>query len=210
MIGSMSVQHLAHARVVQVDPRHSKWKSERGAASAGTSSSCTIVPASDADRVGVELVGAVEVRLERDEQADDHEVPDERRERRDREVVVGVEDPDDEPVEAEQQHDREQHLRQADHEVVERRREVSPVSSGMIHGATTMKKTHDRRQRGDDDHEERRRELERLALAALLEQLGEDRHERRADSAASANSERTRFGTWKANVNAENGPLVPK
>ncbi len=31
-----------------------------------------------------------------------------------------------------------------------------------------------------------------------------------ADSAASANRLRTRFGTWKASVNAENGPLVPK
>ena len=29
-------------------------------------------------------------------------------------------------------------------------------------------------------------------------------------SAASANRLRTRFGTWKASVKAENGPLVPK
>ena len=29
-------------------------------------------------------------------------------------------------------------------------------------------------------------------------------------SAASANRLRTRFGTWKASVNAENAPLVPK
>ena len=31
-----------------------------------------------------------------------------------------------------------------------------------------------------------------------------------ADSAESANSERTRFGTWNASVNADIGPLVPK
>ncbi len=31
-----------------------------------------------------------------------------------------------------------------------------------------------------------------------------------ADSAASANRLRTRLGTWKAIVNAENGPVVPK
>ena len=31
-----------------------------------------------------------------------------------------------------------------------------------------------------------------------------------ADSAESANSERTRFGTWKASVNADIGPVVPK
>ncbi len=31
-----------------------------------------------------------------------------------------------------------------------------------------------------------------------------------ADSAASANRLRTRLGTWKASVNAEAGPVVPK
>ena len=89
-------------------------------------------PGEHADRVGVHLVRALEVRLERDEQADDHDVPDQRRERRDREVVVGVEDPDEQAVEAEQQDDRKQHLRQPDHEVVEVLGEVvAGVSSGM-------------------------------------------------------------------------------
>ena len=31
-----------------------------------------------------------------------------------------------------------------------------------------------------------------------------------AESAASANSERIRFGTWKASVNADAAPVVPK
>ena len=39
-----------------------------------------------------------------------------RRERRDGEVVVGVEDPDDDPGDAEQDHDREEHAREPDGE----------------------------------------------------------------------------------------------
>ena len=38
------------------------------------------------------------------------------RERRDGEVVVGVEDPDDDPGDAEQRDDREEHLREPDRE----------------------------------------------------------------------------------------------
>ena len=79
----------------------------------------------DRDRVRVDLVGAMEQRLERDQPHDDHEVPDHRRDRRDREVVVGVEDPDDEPVEPEQQHDREQDAAEADGQLVELGRELA-------------------------------------------------------------------------------------
>ena len=87
--------------------------------------------------------------------------------------------------------------------------EKSPVSGGMSHGATTMNSRQIAVERGEDDHEERRRELEGLAPSALLEQLGEDGHERRAQRRV-GEQERTRFGTWKANVNADIGPLVPK
>ena len=45
--------------------------------------------------------------------------------------------------------------------------------------------------------------------AALLEQLGEDRDERGAQRRVGEQA-RTRFGTWKAIVNAQNAPLVPK
>jgi len=59
------------------------------------------------DRVGVELGVAVEQRLQPDQQHDDHDVPHQRRDGRDREVVVGVEDPDRQPVDPEQYDDRE-------------------------------------------------------------------------------------------------------
>ena len=66
----------------------------RRASTGNASANCTTVPISTADRVRVELVGTVEQRLEPDQQADDDDVPGQRREGRHREVVVGVEDPD--------------------------------------------------------------------------------------------------------------------
>ena len=93
----------------------------------------------DADRVGVELVVALEQRRQADQPGDDHEVPDQRRDRGDREVVVDVEDPDREPGQPEQDDDREQDLAEPD---AERRRapgvNSSPVKSGMITGARKM------------------------------------------------------------------------
>ena len=79
-----------------------------------------------------------------DEAAEDHEVPHQRAERRDREVVVGVEDPDEEPVEPEDHDDREQHAAEADGQVDELRGELSPVKSGMITPAATMNSDRDR------------------------------------------------------------------
>ena len=73
----------------------------------------------DADRVAVELVVAGEHLLRADQADEDDQVPHQRAERRDREVVVGVEDPDHEPVEAEHEHDREQDAAQAHRQVVE-------------------------------------------------------------------------------------------
>ena len=101
-------QDLADARVAPVRRRSCSWKPTRRSTGRHITS-CTTVPGEHADRVRVELVRALEQRLQRDQHDDDHEVPDQRRDRRDREVVVGVEDPDDEPVEPEQHHDREQH-----------------------------------------------------------------------------------------------------
>ena len=43
------------------------------------------------------------------EPRDDREVPEDRRERRHGEVLVAVQDPDDDPGDAEQRHDREEH-----------------------------------------------------------------------------------------------------
>src|SRR5919202_2815345 len=68
----------------------------------------------DADRVRVELLVAAEQGPERDQAGDDDDVPDQRRERRDREVVIGVEHADQQAVEAEQYDDREQDAAEAD------------------------------------------------------------------------------------------------
>ncbi len=88
-----------------------------------------------ADRVGVDLVVALEELAQPDQRADDHEIPDERRDRRDREVVVGVEDPHEQPVQAEQDDDREQHLREPDRQVDELGREAVARDEQRYHEA---------------------------------------------------------------------------
>ena len=156
----------------------------------------------DADRVRVELVVALEQRVEQDDPADDHDVPHQRGERRDREVVVGVEDPDHESVEPEQDHDREQHAREADGERVELRREL-----------VARDERHDHR-RERDEGERDQRERRRAAAPPSRWRRGSPRVRRfcssssektgtnALDSAASATSARIRFGIWKASVNA--------
>ena len=86
---------------------------------------------------------------------------------------------------------------------------VSPVNSGMITGATRMNSARERAEH-DRIRQNSAAASRKASRLRLLEQLGEDRHERGARCAASANSARTRFGTWKAIVNAEKRPLVPK
>ena len=75
-------------------------------------------PDEDPDRVGVDLVLLRERRRQPDQHGDDRQVPEERRDREDREAVVAVEDADDEPGDAEHHQDREQQPRQGDREVV--------------------------------------------------------------------------------------------
>ena len=48
------------------------------------------------------------------------------------------------------------------------------------------------------------------SLRFLCSSSSENTGTKAAESAESANSERTRFGTWNAAVNADAGPLVPK
>ncbi len=66
------------------------------------------------DRVRVQRFAvfgtSVEVRVQDDEPDDDHEIPDRGRDRGDREMFVGLQDPDKHPHQAEQQDDSEQHL----------------------------------------------------------------------------------------------------
>ena len=66
----------------------------------------------DRERVGLDPVVAVSAAAGR-QQDDDHEVPDRRRDRGDREAVVGLEDADEQARQAEQQDDREEDLREA-------------------------------------------------------------------------------------------------
>ena len=61
-------------------------------------SSCTSVPATHADRVRVDASSPSNSGVSGDQPGDDHEVPDQRRDRGDRELVVGVEDPDRSPL----------------------------------------------------------------------------------------------------------------
>ena len=128
------------------------------------------------DRVCVDLVLAVELRVQDDEQHQDHDVPHRGCERRNRELVVGLEDPHEQPGQAQQQHDREQNLRQSRGQVRGnvRAREQRHHEIGDRHPHQRQ-----RPEREQDDPEQRRGDPERLALAALLEQLREHRHERR-------------------------------
>ena len=80
----------------------------------------------------------------------------------------------------EQHDDREQDAAQPDRQVVELGVNWSPVNSGMITPAKRMKNAVMRAEDREDQDEQRRGEPERLAPLALLEQLGEDRDERRA------------------------------
>ena len=69
-------------------------------------------------RVEVELgVLLLDPRDAEEEPEDDHEVPRDRSQGRQREVVVRVQDPDDDPREAEEHHGRKEHPREADREI---------------------------------------------------------------------------------------------
>jgi hypothetical protein len=93
-------------------------------------------------------------------------------------VLVCVEDPDDEPVEPEQHDDREQHLAEADGEIVERRGRLVAGEQRHQHGRQRDERERQRSQRDQQQPGERARELQRLAPSLLLQQLAEHRHER--------------------------------
>ena len=133
-------------------------------------------PEDDDSRVEVELRAlVVDLRDAEEEPDDDHGVPGDRRERRQREVVVRVEDPDDDPGEAEQDDDREEDARETDRELV--------VAAGIPERAHEERREQDE-DRGDAAEDEQRQPEERRGDApgalplALLEQLAEDRDER--------------------------------
>ena len=132
-------------------------------------------PGENRCRIDVQLViGAVHARNAEDETGDDHEVPRDGCERRNRELVVGVEDPDDDPGDAEQRDNREEHLRKADQQRVVVRIE---------------RRHHPRREENEErgqtaeaeqrQPEERRRHAPRALALAFFDQVAEHRDEGR-------------------------------
>ncbi len=133
----------------------------------------------DADRVGVDLVAVGQHRHEADERRDDHQVPGDGRERGHREVLERVQHPDHQPRQGEQHDDREHQLRRASPSGARSSGWSSkPGANSDISGpakitnsAVTAPSTsmiRKNRRRGDP---------EGLLALALLQQLGEDRHE---------------------------------
>ena len=115
-------QHLADARVAEVEAdleAGTRCRRSTGIAIANW----TAVPTQHADRVAVELLVAAQDLVARDEATRGSRSSTRAGERRDREVVVGVEDPDEEPVEPEHHDDREQHAAEPHRQVDELRGE---------------------------------------------------------------------------------------
>jgi hypothetical protein len=118
---------------------------------------------------------AVHERDEDDQPADDDEVPGDRGERRDRELVVGVQDPDDDPRDRQEPDDRE-------HDPGQRHGEVG-VAARVAEGEDQERRDEDQhgRQERDadqDEPEDRRGDAPGPRLLLLGEQLAEDGHER--------------------------------
>ncbi len=181
--GEHQREHLADARVVPVDRElqtevdaaqrredHQRLHERRR---------------EDRDRVRIDLVAvfmaAVEVRAQHDEQDDDHEVPHRGRDRGDGEVFVGLQDPDEQAGEADEQDDREENLREGDGEGVQRSAEGGSGEQRHDQPRREDEDGGDRAEDDEDDPEQGRGQPEGLALAPLLEQFGEDRHERRGE-----------------------------
>ncbi len=132
----------------------------------------------DRERVHVELrVHRLRLRDADHEPDDDRDVPEDRRQRRNGEVLVAVEDPDDDPGDAEQRHDREQHAREADGE----RGVVARVAERPDHPRRDEDVERGQRREAEEHQPEERRRDAPGALLVLLQQLGEDRDERRRE-----------------------------
>ena len=130
-------------------------------------------PHQDADRVGVDLVVAVEQRCHRDQHADDRNVPEERRDREGPEAVVAVQHPDHHPGGPEHHQDREEDLGESDRQALwdlgdeQRHQERGDQDEQGREGGEHQR----------DEEDQGRGEAERLALVAALQVLGEHGHE---------------------------------
>ena len=111
------------------------------------------------------------------EAEDDREVPEDRRQRRDGEVVVAVEDPDDDPGDAEQRDDREEHAREPDRELLVAA--GSPKTARSRSGAITMKSAVSAPRPSSISQKSVDATRQARLRLALLQQLAEDGDERR-------------------------------
>ncbi len=160
------VDHELQAPVAAGEPRERQQHLDHG-------------PGEDREGVDLELAGrAAHVRDADHEPGDDREVPEDGRQRRDREVLVGVEDPDDDPGDAEQRDDREEDPRERHGEAL--------VAARQAERAHDPGRDHDEEGRQAAEPEQQQPEEARgdapgpLAVA-LLEQVGEDGDERRGE-----------------------------
>ena len=127
------------------------------------------------DRVHVELrVHRVRLRDADRESDDDRDVPEHRRDRRHREVVVAVEDPDDHAADAEQGDDRKEHAREADSE----RAIVARVAEDADHPRRDEDEERAERCEAEQHQPEEARRDAPGSLRIVLQQVDEDRDER--------------------------------
>ena len=122
--------------------------------------------------VDVQLsVDRVRLRNAEDEAEDDHEVPGDGSERRNREVVVAVEDPDDDPGEPEQDDRREEDAGEGDREV-----QVASGRAEELHhpGGEQHEERGDAAETEQDQPEERRGHPPGALRLPFLQQLAED------------------------------------
>ena len=162
------------------------------------------------DRVGVDGVLAVEVGVQDHHQDDDHDVPDRGRERRDRELVVGLQDPDQQTGEAEQQDHREQHPGQAGGQDRLRRGERGAGEQRHDQPGHAHVDDRQRPEPEQDQPEQRSRRGETPRASCRLCSSSVKIGTNAADSAACENRLLNRFGIWEATVNADPAAEVPK
>ena len=121
-------------------------------------------------------------------------------------MLVAVEDADDDPRDAEQDDDREEDAREADRE------RLSPPGSpngAITSGANTMKSAVSP-PRPSSISQKRVDATRQARLRSPFSSSSLKTGTNAEESAASATSERRRFGTWKATVKALIFPAAPK
>ncbi len=150
--GVAPVDHHPQPVVAPAQPRERQEKLDHGTCENGA-------------RVDVELrVLAVDARHPQDEAEDDREVPEDGRQRRHREVLVAVQDPDDDPGGGEQRDGREEDSRQRD-----RQRQIDRVERPQGPGRDEYEERRQARQPEQHEPEEARGDSPGTLAIPLLE-----------------------------------------